>query len=139
LALVSAGREQEDHATTVDSLTDHVRTMLRAIDRLQTCGYSFGERWVDILATAQRAELGDRIAARLSGTVVRKTLDHPYYTGGLRYSIWVTPPAGQPVPLADGGAFDWLATLTSNRRATYVASGMGAQLIALRFRERQQP
>jgi hypothetical protein len=52
----------------------------------------------------QRAELGDRIAR-----------------------------GGQPVPLADGGVFDWLATLTSNRRAAYIASGMGAQIIALLF------
>jgi len=38
------------------------------------------------------------------------------------------------VPLFDGGAFGWLAKLTSNRRAVYVASGGGAQLIAARFR-----
>jgi hypothetical protein len=38
------------------------------------------------------------------------------------------------VPLIDGGAFDWLATLASNRRAVYVATGTGAQLIAWRFR-----
>jgi hypothetical protein len=39
------------------------------------------------------------------------------------------------VPLFDGGTFDWLAQLTSNRRAVYVASGGGAQLIAIRFRD----
>jgi hypothetical protein len=135
LALVSAGRERQDHAMTVDSLAEHVRTMLRAMDRLQSRGFAFGERQVDILATAQRAELGDRIAERIGGAVMRKKLEHPYYTGGLRYTIWATPRGGQPVPLADGGVFDWLATLTSNRRAAYIASGMGAQLIALLFGE----
>ena len=48
--------------------------------------------------------------------------------------LWVTAPDGTDVPLIDGGTFDWLTKLTSNRRAVYVASGAGAQLIALRFR-----
>jgi hypothetical protein len=39
------------------------------------------------------------------------------------------------LPLVDGGAFDWVAKLGSNRRAVYVASGAGAQLIALLFRK----
>jgi hypothetical protein len=157
-ALASAGDEQENHAMTVQSLVEHIRTMLRAMDRLEEHGYAFRERRVDILATDERAELGDRIAAQLSGAVARKKLEHAYYSGGLRYSIWAAPPqvspagssAGQEspagafddaarkarlsVPLADGGAFDWLAKLTSNRRATYLASGIGAQLIAFMFR-----
>lgn len=64
----------------------------------------------------------------------RKPLEHRYYAVGLRYMIWVTAPDGAEVPLIDGGSFDWLAKLTSNRRAVYIASGTGAQLIALRFR-----
>jgi iron complex outermembrane receptor protein len=36
--------------------------------------------------------------------------------------------------MIDGGAFDWLAKFTSNRRAVYISSGTGAQLIAFRFR-----
>jgi hypothetical protein len=48
----------------------------------------------------------------------------------------VTAPDGDQVPIADGGTFDWLAKLTSNRRAVYVASGLGAQLIAVRFHSR---
>ncbi|MGO8999732.1 MAG: hypothetical protein ACLQVI_40925, partial [Polyangiaceae bacterium] len=52
----------------------------------------------------------------------------------LRYVLWVTAPDGRQIPLVDGGAFDWLAKLTSNRRAVYVATGAGAQLISVRFR-----
>jgi hypothetical protein len=48
--------------------------------------------------------------------------------------IWVTDREGNAVPLVDGGTFDWLQQLTSNRRAVYIASGAGAQLIAFRFR-----
>jgi hypothetical protein len=109
--------------------------MLAALDRLDGHGYAFGARQVDVLATPARAALADRIAAALGDTTThRKLLEHPYYAGGLRYMIWVTAPDGAQVPLIDGGAFDWLAKLTSNRRAVYIASGTGAQLIAVRFR-----
>lgn len=134
-ALASGGVEAKDHAFTVAALTRHVRTQLAALDRLEQHGYAFGARRVDLLATAERATLADRIAAQLSGTPVsRKPLDHAYYSGGLRYMIWVTAADGGTLPLVDGGTFDWLARLTSNRRAVYVASGTGAQLIAFRFR-----
>jgi hypothetical protein len=129
--LASGGREEKDHAFTVDTVVRHVTTMLGALDRLERCGYSFGNRRVDILATPERAVIGDRIAERLGA--VRKRLDHAYYSGGLRYQIWVTAPDGSELPLVDGGTFDWLATLASNRRAVYVASGAGAQLIPMRF------
>jgi hypothetical protein len=133
-ALASGGRETKDHAFTVDTMTRHVRTMLGALDRLEHHGYAFGARRVDILAAPERASLGDRIAESLGAIAARKLLEHAYYAGGLRYMLWVTAPDGVQLPLIDGGTFDWLAKLTSNRRAVYVASGAGAQLIALRFR-----
>jgi hypothetical protein len=42
-------------------------------------------------------------------------------------------PEGNDVLLIDGGPFDWLHELTSNRRLAFVASGMGAQLVAYLF------
>ncbi len=132
--LASGGAEAVDHAFTVDTLVLHVQTMMAALDRLEQRGYSFGRRRVDVLATPTRAALGDRVAGALGGLAARKALEHPYYSGGLRYMLWVTAPDGAEVPLADGGAFDWLAQLASNRRAVFVASGAGAQLVAVRFR-----
>ncbi len=132
--LASGGSEAQDHGFTVETLVCHVRTVLGALDRLEQAGFAFGARRVDILATPDRSTLGDRIATQLGEIAVRKSLGHAYYSGGLRYTLWVTTPDGIEVPLFDGGAFDWLAKLTSNRRAVYVASGGGAQLIALRFR-----
>jgi hypothetical protein len=108
--------------------------MLGALDRLERHGFSFGARRVDVLATPERAALGDRIATTLGAIASRKLLEHPYYSGGLRYMLWVTAPNGAEVPLVDGGAFDWLAKLAQNRRAVYVATGAGAQLVAVRFR-----
>jgi len=48
--------------------------------------------------------------------------------------LWVTTVDGSAISLIDGGSFDWLGQLTSNR-AVYIASGAGTQLIALRFRQ----
>lgn len=133
--LASGGIEARDHAFTVAALERHIRTMLAALDRLEAHGHAFGARRVDLLATPARAALADRIAASLDGVAVhRKPLDHPYYSAGLRYMLWVTARDGTEIPLIDGGAFDWLAQLSANRRAVYVATGAGAQLIALRFR-----
>ncbi|HZO13336.1 MAG TPA: hypothetical protein VFB62_08750 [Polyangiaceae bacterium] len=133
--LATAGREKKDHAFVVDAMVEHVHTMLAALDRLEAHGYDFGRRRVDILATREREAIGNRIANALGDIAVKeKPLEHPYYSGGLRFMLWVTDPAGSEVPLVDGGAFDWLVRLTSNRRYVFVASGMGAQLIPLRFR-----
>jgi hypothetical protein len=131
--LATGGIEAKDHAFTTAALERHIRTMLAALDRLEQHGYAFGARRVDLLATPARAALADRLASALGDIAARKPLEHPYYSGGLRYMIWVTAPDGTTLPLIDGGAFDWLVRLTSNRRAVYVASGIGAQLIALRF------
>ena len=74
-----------------------------------------------------------RIAASISGIAVsRGGLDHSYYDG-LRFQIAVGDQDGG-IPLIDGGAFNWLSTLTSNRKMAYVASGMGSQLAAFAFR-----
>ncbi|HWB75895.1 MAG TPA: hypothetical protein VG755_13095 [Nannocystaceae bacterium] len=134
--LASGGHEAEAHAFTLDTLALHVRTLLAAFTRLEAGGaYSFGARRLDVLATDARAKLGDRLAEALAPdvTVQRKPLAHPYYSGGLRWMLWATTSDGEQVPIGDGGAFDWLAQLLSDRRAVYIASGLGAQLIPLRF------
>jgi len=133
-ALASGGLEAKDHGFTVDCLLLHVRTMLEALDRLQSLGYTFGVPRVEVFATPERRPLAERIVQALGPVAVSRPLDHAYYSGGLRYQVWVTAPDGAELPLVDGGAFDWLAKLASNRRAVYVATGIGAQLVALRFR-----
>jgi hypothetical protein len=85
-------------------------------------------------ALVRHARFGDRIAELLGTIASRKLLEHAYYSGGLRYQLWVTAPDGTALPLVDGGVFDWLTKIISDRRAVYVATGTGAQLIALRFR-----
>jgi hypothetical protein len=132
--LASAGVERQGHAFVVDAVAEQVTVMLNALDRLEQHGFVFADRRTTVLATETRAELADRIAARIGRpAVVRALLDHPYYHG-LRFQITARASDGTGKPLVDGGTFDWLAKLTANRRAVYVASGFGSQLVPLLFR-----
>lgn len=132
--LATAGRERKDHAFIVEALVEHISTQLAALDRLEQHGYAFPGRSVKVFATAARAGLGDCVAAAVQGApVARAPLEHAYYDG-LRFMISARSPSGDEVPLIDGGAFDWLGKLTSNRRLSFVASGMGAQLVPVLFR-----
>ncbi|MFN8640384.1 MAG: hypothetical protein U0802_01495 [Candidatus Binatia bacterium] len=134
--LVSAGRERAEHALAVGELGEHIATHLAAFDRLEQHGYAFPDRRLTLLATPARAALADRVAAALAGVPVeRGPREHAYYDG-LRFQIATRSVEGDAVPLVDGGLFDWLPRLTSNRRLVMVASGMGAQLAAVRFRPR---
>jgi len=133
--LATAGIERENHGFVVDALAEQIGVMLEALDRLEQHGFVFPARRVTLLGTEARASLADRVAAALAPRAVeRRPLDHRYYSGGLRFQIDARSASGDDLPLADGGAFDWVGTIMSNRRAVYVASGFGTQLAALRFR-----
>jgi hypothetical protein len=133
-ALASGGAEKPAHAFTIEAIKCHIQTMGRALDQLESNGYSFGRRRIEILTTAEKHAVGDRIAEELGGQAQRDQLDHAYYSGGIRYRMWATASDGAEMFLIDGAAFDWLEKLCSNQRAVYVASGAGAQLIEQRFR-----
>jgi hypothetical protein len=132
--LATAGRERKERALLIEAMSEHIRTHLVAIERLERSGYAFPPRTVRLLSTPELASTADRIEATLSGIPVeRQVLAHPYYDG-LRFMISVGLGEGSEIPFVDGGAFDWVAKLTSNRRLVFVASGMGAQLIPTLFR-----
>ena len=133
IVLGSGGVELKEHGFTLQTVLQHIRTALRGLELLELAGYSFGKRRVALHATARRKAVAERIAGDLAALTTVSLLEHPYYSGGLRFQVWVTTPDGEELPLIDGGTFDWLAQLTSNRRAVYVATGVGAQIIALRF------
>jgi hypothetical protein len=133
--LASAGLERQNHAFVVDAMAEHMKTMLHALDQLEQHGFAFPERRITLLTTDNRVALGERIAAQLGGVAVaRALLEHPYYNQGLRFQIAARSNEGIEIPLIDGGAFDWVAKLASNRRAVFVASGLGSQLVPLMFR-----
>jgi len=99
-ALASAGIERKNHAFTIEAVALHVRTILAGLKRLEEHGFVLGRRRVEILASAQRRPLADQLARLLEAEL--GPLDHPYYSGGLRYRIWVATPGGEELPLADG-------------------------------------
>jgi hypothetical protein len=132
--LVSAGLERQNHAFVVDALAEHILVMASALDRLERHGFAFPDRHLTVLASAERTALADRIVAAAGESWAgRGLLEHAYYDG-LRFQIAARSNEGIEIPLVDGGTFDWVAKLTSNRRAIYVASGLGSQLVATLFR-----
>ena len=121
-------------------MAEHIKIMLHALDHLEQHGFAFPERRITVLTREDTAALGDRIVAMLGGGVVaRALLEHSYYNRGLRFQIAARSSEGIETPLVDGGAFDWVARLMSNRRAVYVASGLGSQLVPLVFRRPADP
>lgn len=132
--LATAGHEQKDHGFVTDALTEHIRTYIAALDRLEKHGYRFPDRKLRLLATPERSHLAQRIAAALPEiNATFEPLEHQYYDG-LRFMLDTGTPDGSAIPLIDGGAFDWLRQLTANDRMVFVASGMGSQLAAFLFR-----
>lgn len=138
--MTSAGHERKDQAFLAESLTEHVQTHISALDRLELHGYAFPDRILKILATPERAALGERVGRGVSGagrasgmTIAFETLTHDYYDG-LRFMISARSTGGEHMPLIDGGAFDWLRKLTSNDKLVFVASGLGSQLAAYLYR-----
>jgi hypothetical protein len=132
--MTTAGHERKDHGLLVESLAEHIRTHLAALNRLEQHGYGFPDRRVKILADAAHTRLGERIAAGVNDTsVVLETLAHDYYDG-LRFMISARSSTGEHLPLIDGGSFDWLRKLNSNNKLIFVASGLGSQLAAYLYR-----
>ena len=132
--MTTAGHEVKDQAFVVDALIGHIRTHLRALTLLEAHGYEFPDRVVKLLANPARAALAQRIAAALPEVAVtHELLTHEYYDG-LRFMISAGSRLGEAIPLIDGGAFNWLTKLASNRKLVFVASAIGSQLAAYLYR-----
>lgn len=134
--LATGGHELKDHGLVVQALSQHIATHLEGLTRLERQGYDFPGRRVRILASPANERLGRRIAASAGNVPVQfETLDHGYYHG-LRFMIDAVGPNGTRIPLIDGGAFDWLEKLLSNRKMIFVASALGSQIAAYLFSQR---
>jgi hypothetical protein len=133
--LTTAGHERRDQDLLVEALSEHIRTHVSALNRLEQHGYDFPDRTIRLLADPARRTLGERIATMVGAPVVLETLTHDYYDG-LRFMISARCPGGEHMPLIDGGSFDWLRKLTSNHKLIFVASALGSQLAAYLYRLR---
>jgi hypothetical protein len=130
----TAGHERKDQAFVTDALTQHIRTHLRGLDRLEQHGYRFPNRRVRLLSTEEREPLAKRIESAIEGLPVTMERLQQHYYDGLRFMISAHTVAGDDIPLIDGGAFDWLHKLASNRKLVFVASAVGSQLAAYLYR-----
>jgi hypothetical protein len=133
--MTTAGHERKDQGLLVEALSEHIRTHLSALNRLEQHGYDFPDRTIKILADPARRTLGERVATTVGAPVVFETLTHDYYDG-LRFMISARCTSGEHIPLIDGGSFDWLSKLTSNHKFIFVASALGSQLAAHLYRSR---
>jgi hypothetical protein len=131
--LVSAGHERENRQFLADALAEHINTHLAAMERLEQHGYRTRGRKVRLLATQRNGQLAERVAANVNADVHHQGLEHPYYDG-IRFMIDVKVDQDSEMPLIDGGAFDWLHKICANNKLTFVASGMGSQLVAYLLR-----
>ena len=137
--MTTAGHERKDQGFLSAALLDHIQTHLRALDRLEQHGYAFPERSLRILVAPEREALGQRLAASLTQMPVTvEPLEHRYYDG-VRFMLSARSSNGAPIPLIDGGAFDWLRRLASNHKLVLVASALGSQLAAYLYRPEAKP
>jgi hypothetical protein len=137
LALAEAGLGTPDHGFEVAAIVDHVALFHRMMDAFETLNCRFVGRRATLHASASRRACADRIRERLAARlpeleIVEIPFESNYYDG-VRVLFGANDRAGNFVPLCDTGMFDWLTTLTSNRRMRLVASGMGIQLVPLVF------
>jgi hypothetical protein len=132
--MTSAAHERKDQAFVTDALTLHIRTYLRALDRLEQHGYRFPSRKVRLLSSEQRGPLARRIADAIEDVPVSMERLQQKYYDGLRFMISAHSTAGDDIPLIDGGAFDWLHKLAANHKLVFVASAIGSQLAAYAYR-----
>jgi hypothetical protein len=137
--MTTSGHERKDQGFVTAALLEHVQTHLRALDRLEQHGYAFPDRSLRILVRPEREALGQRLATSVTQVPVTiEALEHRYYDG-VRFMLSARSTTGAPIPLIDGGAFDWLHKLASNHKMVFVASAIGAQLAAYLYRPGHQP
>ncbi|MCA9717206.1 MAG: hypothetical protein KC468_21205, partial [Myxococcales bacterium] len=138
LALAEAGRARAEDGFEVAAFARQLGVYARLLDACAARGWTATGRRIVVLARADASTLGDRVAAALTAVdpgaaLERRELDAPYYDG-LRVLYGASAPGtGDFLPLADLGRFDWVATLTSNHKLRYVASGCGILLIPQLF------
>ena len=133
--MATAGREIKDQGLLVGALCEHIQTHLAGLDRLERCGYRFANRVVTLLSTPARRYIAQRIADSLPWIAfVHEPLTQAYYSAGLRFMVNASNEQDVVVPLIDGGAFDWVAQLTANRKLVFVTSAIGSQLAAYLYR-----
>ncbi|MEO0602850.1 MAG: hypothetical protein AAF211_15525, partial [Myxococcota bacterium] len=126
-AAATAGRDRDSRRFAVRVLADHV-ALHRAILEAAMPGRLGAIRIATTDAYRRSAE-GLADTCRDDGLEVQlEPLSHRYYHG-LRFQLLVRLGAAT-IALTDGGLFDWMRTLASDRKEQFVASATGTELLA---------
>ncbi len=139
LALATAGAGRPDHAFEVDAIALQVEVVLRVIDAwaARPDAAPLGPRRATLLASDRGRPVIDRVRRALSLRAPSLVLeDGPLASGyydGARVLLGVDTASGEPVNVSDTGVFDWVAKLSAHKGMRFVSSGMGLQLLPMRF------
>ncbi|MGR0220025.1 hypothetical protein [Agromyces sp. ZXT2-6] len=135
-ALADAGRALPEDGFEVDAVVAHLRVHRRLLDAaVERHGVRFGDPQVIVSSDGPRRVLADRTASAVATAfpdagVVHESIDAAYYDG-FRVEYAVRDRRGAAVRIVDLGRFDWVASLTGDRRNRFVASAIGIQLLPL--------
>jgi hypothetical protein len=137
-ALAEAGPGRAEDGFEVEAIARHAAVLDRIFDASSALGCRVVDRSATIFHDDHRSVAAERVRARLTRDLPHVGLSterfESTYYAGLRVLLGGTSTEGAHVPLADTGAFDWVARLTSNARQRFVASGLGLQLLPILFR-----
>lgn len=129
--MASAGHERAGHGFVVQAMAEHITVLVAALTAL-----GLPLPGLRLLATPQREHLAHQVARHVHALWPDLAVAHEgppsHYYDGLRFMIDGLGTAAERLPLADGGAFDWLQPLASNHKLGFVASGLGTQLLVAR-------
>ncbi|MFC5789020.1 hypothetical protein EDM22_00880 [Agromyces tardus] len=135
-ALADAGRARPEDAFEVEAVVAHLAVYRRQLElAAERHGVRFAAPRATVSSDEARRVLGDRTVAAIAEAfpdveVVREPIEAAYYDG-FRVQYGVHARDGAFLSPVDLGRFDWVASLTSDRRNRYVASAIGIQLLPL--------
>lgn len=139
-AMAEAGHARAEHGFEVEAVVGHAAVLVRFFQACEALGCRFPGLRAALHVAPDAQVLGERVRLRMAEVspalpVEVKPLDSGYYQG-IRLLIGAERPTAEATyyELGDVGVFDWVGTLTSDRRMRFVASGLGIQLVPLLFR-----
>jgi hypothetical protein len=134
--LADAALGRADHAVELEAITRQVTVILAAI---RSSASQFHRDYGRVGALLETAPGSDGLADRITGALRRPALDleldhgvlESDYYDGVRIQLFIDGPGsdGGRSMIADLGLLDWVARLLGDRRARFIASGLGLQLL----------
>ncbi|MEN0066977.1 MAG: hypothetical protein AAGA48_32900 [Myxococcota bacterium] len=133
-AAVTAGRDKDARRFALKTFTRHLTLQRDLHVRLAQDRDAAAVR-LELFNTPPFQAVANALHDQFKGTfpqIDRLPLEQAYYSG-IRYRVWMRF-GEETLPISDGGYFDWLQTLCSDRKEHFVASALGTELVT-----RKQP